>query len=111
MRLIALLFSALMLALPVKAGESLPLKCELLETADQFWFYREQMVYQSEQFAIFHNFKGRVVTQVDVKTNELIRTTYLGDSYTPKYQILMGRCPTIAHVLEMWQLDDVPMDN
>ncbi|EWM39695.1 hypothetical protein D043_0449A, partial [Vibrio parahaemolyticus EKP-021] len=29
------------------------------------------MVYHSEQFVIFQNFKGRVSTQVDVKTGKL----------------------------------------
>ncbi len=53
-------------------------------------FYREQMVYHSEQFVIFQNFKGRVSTQVDVKTGKLIRTTYIGEPFEPKYQILFG---------------------
>ncbi|WP_117234690.1 hypothetical protein [Vibrio maerlii] len=90
---------------------SKPLNCNLKETADTFLFYPEQLVYQSEQFAIFHNFKGRVVTQVDMKTNELIRTTYLGESYTPKYQILFGQCSNAVNTLEMWQLNQVPFDD
>lgn len=90
---------------------SIPLKCTLLNTADTFWFYREQLVYESEQFIILQNFKGRTVTQVDMKTGELIRTTYIGDPYDPKYQILLGRCFDSAHTLEMWKLDSVPYDN
>tara|TARA_Y100001956_G_scaffold82909_1_gene106688 strand:- start:2600 stop:2935 length:336 start_codon:yes stop_codon:yes gene_type:complete len=92
-------------------SSSLPLKCRLLDTADNFWFYQDQMVYQSEQFAIFHNFKGRTVTQVDLKTNELIRTTYLGHSYQPKYQILLGQCDKAAHILDIWHLSQMPYDN
>ncbi|MCG9595294.1 hypothetical protein L1D15_01015 [Vibrio sp. Isolate25] len=96
---------------PTVDASALPLKCRLLHTADNFWFYREQMVYESEQFVIFQNFKGRVVTQVDLKTNELIRTTYIGKPYDPKYQILLGLCDKSKHTVEMWKLKQVPYDN
>ncbi len=47
--------------------DSTPLKCQLNDTTDQFWFYKEQLIYSSNQFVVFQNFKGRVVTQVDLK--------------------------------------------
>jgi hypothetical protein len=107
-----LLLYVLLLTNPA-AGQSssIPLKCELLHSADTFWFYKEQLVFQSEQFIILQNFKGRTVTQVDMKTGELIRTTYIGEPYDPKYQILLGECFDVEHTLKMWQLDDVPYDN
>jgi hypothetical protein len=107
-----LLLYVLLLTNPA-AGQSssIPLKCELLHSADTFWFYKEQLVFQSEQFIILQNFKGRTVTQVDMKTGELIRTTYIGEPYDPKYQILLGECFDVGHTLKMWQLDDVPYDN
>ncbi|MCG9776076.1 hypothetical protein L1D49_22690, partial [Vibrio diabolicus] len=79
------ILSALFIASNVSAIPNLkPLECELTETPqDHFLFYREQMVYHSEQFVIFQNFKGRVSTQVDVKTGELIRTTYIGEPFKP----------------------------
>lgn len=92
-------------------ADSTPLKCQLNDTTDQFWFYKEQLVYSSNQFVVFQNFKGRVVTQVDLKTNELIRSTYLGDSYEPKYQILLGYCDNATHTLNMWSIDEVPLDS
>ncbi|EEX94402.1 hypothetical protein VIA_001562 [Vibrio orientalis CIP 102891 = ATCC 33934] len=46
-----------------------------------------------------------------MKTGELIRTTYIGEPYDPKYQILLGECLDVEHTLKMWQLDDVPYDN
>ncbi|MDF2154675.1 hypothetical protein [Vibrio sp. CAU 1672] len=89
-----------------------PLECTLIDTPrDHFLFYREQMVYQSEQFLIFQNFKGRVSTQVDVKTGELIRTTYIGEPFTPKYQILFGHCDNVDETLQMWTLNEFPYDN
>ncbi|WP_295904001.1 hypothetical protein [uncultured Vibrio sp.] len=92
------------------AEQSLPLKCQLLDTQDHFWFYKEQIVYHSDQFAVFQNFKGRVVTQVDLKTNELIRTTYIGDPFDPEYQILLGKCQSAKHTLEMWAMNQTPYD-
>lgn len=105
-----LILYALLLSTPSPTvdASALPLKCHLLNTADNFWFYKEQMVYKSNQFAIFQNFIGRTVTQVDLRTSELIRTTYIGDPYDPKYQILMGRCVDTSHVLKMWELSDNP---
>ncbi|AXT70701.1 hypothetical protein [Vibrio sp. dhg] len=89
-----------------------PLECRLTDTPeDHFLFYRDQMVYHSEQFVIFQNFKGRVVTQVDLKTGELIRTTYIGEPFEPKYQILFGSCPDVSYTLQIWILSDVPYDN
>ncbi len=54
------ILSALLLAFSSNAQQSLkPLECQLIDTPqDHFLFYREQMVYHSEQFAIFQNFKG-----------------------------------------------------
>lgn len=108
----SLIFSVLLLTIsPSSTGpDSLPIKCQLLETRDTFLFYRAQKVYQSDQFALFQNFKGRVVSQVDLKTGEMIRTTYLGDNYKPSYQILKGRCSDVIHTLEFWALDQVPYD-
>ncbi|MEF1340806.1 hypothetical protein REH81_29255, partial [Vibrio rotiferianus] len=63
------------------------------------------------QFAIFQNFKGRVRTQVDLKTGELIRTTYIAEPFEPKYQILFGYCPNVSQVLQIWMLNEVPYDN
>ncbi|MDA0149067.1 hypothetical protein [Vibrio sp. LaRot3] len=102
----SVLLSILLLTNPVEPApnNALPLKCTLLDTPDQFLFYFEQMVYRSEQFVIFQNFKGRVVTQVDLKTGELIRTTYLGEDYLPNYQILLGKCRDAAHVIDLWTL-------
>ncbi len=89
-----------------------PLECQLRDTPqDHFLFYRDQMIYHSEQFVIFQNFKGRVTTQVDLKTGELIRTTYIGEPYDPKYQILFGTCPDVAYTLQIWMLNEVPYDN
>ncbi|AXY01108.1 hypothetical protein D1115_07670 [Vibrio alfacsensis] len=89
-----------------------PLECQLTGTPqDHFLFYREQMVYHSEQFAIFQNFKGRVSTQVDLKTGKLIRTTYIGEPFIPKYQILFGDCPNVSQTLQIWMLSEVPYDN
>lgn len=106
----SIIFAVLLLTTPASATgpNSLPLKCELLETADTFLFYPEQMVYRSEQFVLFQNFKGRVITQVDVNTGDLIRTTYLGKTYEPNYQILKGRCKETVHILDFWQLDQAP---
>ncbi|AYO09234.1 hypothetical protein D0784_07300 [Vibrio campbellii] len=107
------ILSALLLAFSSNAQQSLkPLECQLTDTPqDHFLFYREQMVYHSEQFAIFQNFKGRVSTQVDLKTGELIRTTYIGEPFEPKYQILFGYCPNVSQVLQIWMLNEVPYDN
>lgn len=90
---------------------SLPLKCTLDATKDHFWYYQEQLVYQSEQFVIFQNFKGRVVTQVDLKTTKFSRTTYIGEPFIPRYQILFGICEEPNHVLRMWQMSSVPFDD
>ncbi|AIW16754.1 hypothetical protein VITU102760_03845 [Vibrio tubiashii] len=108
-----LLLYVLLLTNPSSAqhSSSLPLKCKLLHTEDSFWFYKEQLVYESEQFILLQNFKGRTVTQVDMKTGELIRTTYIGEPYDPKYQILLGKCLDVSHTLKMWRLDDVPYEN
>ncbi|MFN1534017.1 hypothetical protein [Vibrio jasicida] len=105
--------SALLVALSVQAQEPLkPLECQLTETPqDHFLFYREQMVYHSEQFAIFQNFKGRVSTQVDLKTGKLIRTTFIGEPFKPRYQILFGYCPDVSQILQIWMLSEVPYDN
>ncbi|MFG0476929.1 hypothetical protein [Vibrio sp. YQ_10] len=107
------IFALLLLAPHVQGMQSLkPLECKLTETPqDHFLFYREQMVYHSEQFVIFQNFKGRVSTQVDVKTGELIRTTYIGELFEPKYQILFGFCRDISQTLQIWMLSEVPYDN
>ncbi len=107
------ILSVLFIASNVSAIPNLkPLECELTETPqDHFLFYREQMVYHSEQFVIFQNFKGRVSTQVDVKTGELIRTTYIGEPFKPKYQILFGTCPKVSQILQIWMLSEVPYDN
>lgn len=91
--------------------DTLPLQCDLHDSDDRFLFYRSQMVYRSEQFVIFQNFKGRVVSQVDMKTGELIRTTYIGDGYTPQYQILLGQCSESQHILDFWALDDISFDS
>ena len=48
---------------------------------------------------------------MDLKTNELIRTTYIGEPYDPKYQILLGLCDKTKHTVEMWKLKQVPYDN
>ncbi|MGR5068165.1 MULTISPECIES: hypothetical protein [Vibrio] len=106
-------FLVLLVALNANAIPNLkPLKCQLTDTPqDHFLYYYEQMVYQSEQFLIFQNFKGRVSTQVDLKTGELIRTTYIGEPFTPKYQILFGFCPNVSQTLQMWMLSQVPYDN
>ncbi len=87
-----------------------PMKCTLSGSADHFWFYQEQLVYESNQFVIFQNFKGRVVTQVDLKTNQLIRTTYIGEPFEPEYQILRGSCKDAAHVLNFWTMSKTPFD-
>ncbi|ENM8495454.1 hypothetical protein AB8289_000846 [Vibrio parahaemolyticus] len=107
------IFALLLLAPHVQGMQSLkPLECKLTETPqDHFLFYREQMVYHSEQFVIFQNFKGRVSTQVDVKTGKLIRTTYIGEPFEHKYQILFGFCPDISQTLQIWMLSEVPYDN
>ncbi|HCG8199482.1 TPA: hypothetical protein NJ509_005176 [Vibrio parahaemolyticus] len=107
------IFALLLLAPHVQGMQSLkPLECKLTETPqDHFLFYREQMVYHSEQFVIFQNFKGRVSTQVDVKTGKLIRTTYIGEPFEPKYQILFSFCPDISQTLQIWMLSEVPYDN
>lgn len=107
------IFFALLVALNANAIPNLkPLKCQLTDTPqDHFQYYYEQMVYKSEQFVIFQNFKGRVSTQVDLKTGELIRTTYIGEPFKPKYQILFGFCPNVSQTLKMWMLSQVPYDN
>ncbi|HCG8447873.1 TPA: hypothetical protein NJ582_004961 [Vibrio parahaemolyticus] len=107
------IFALLLLAPHVQGMQSLkPLECKLTETPqDHFLFYREQMVYHSEQFVIFQNFKGRVSTQVDVKTGKLIRTTYIGEPFEPKSQILFGFCPDISQTLQIWMLSEEPYDN
>ncbi|WP_114765662.1 hypothetical protein [Vibrio rhodolitus] len=107
-----LIFSVLLLTTsPSSTGpDTLPLKCVLLETQDNFLYYRPQRIYQSEQFVLFQNFKGRVVSQVDLKTGEMIRTTYLGDKFDPNYQILKGVCQEVNHTLDFWALDQVPYD-
>ena len=107
------ILSAVLLTFSSHAQQSLkPLECQLTDTPqDHFLFYSEQMVYHSEQFAIFQNFKGRVSTQVDLKTGKLIRTTFIGEPFEPKYQILFGDCPNVSQVLQIWMLSDVPYDN
>lgn len=109
----SILLYVLLLTNPASGQQSgpLPLKYTLLQTADSFWFYKEQLVYESEQFIVLQNFKGRTVTQIDLKTGELIRTTYIGDPYDPKYQILLGKCTNPQHTIKMWRLTEVPYDN
>ncbi len=88
-----------------------PLECQLNDSPqDHFLFHHDQMIYHSEQFVIFQNFKGRVSTQVDLKTGELVRTTYIGEPFEPKYQILFGTCPDVSYILQLWMLSDVPYD-
>ncbi len=98
---------SLLLSMPLFAATNFGLKCQLSETQDHFVFYPAQLVYQSEQFALFHNFKGRVVTQVDLKTNQMVRTTYLGSEYTPRYQILFGQCDKVQETLSLWTREQV----
>ncbi|MBR9874303.1 hypothetical protein L3V31_07275 [Vibrio sp. J1-1] len=107
------IFALLLFASYANAFPNLkPLACQLTDTPqDHFLFYRDQMVYHSEQFVIFQNFKGRVSTQVDIKTGELIRTTYIGAPFEPKYQILFGSCPDVSYTLQIWMLNEVPYDN
>ncbi|MDV6250903.1 hypothetical protein [Vibrio sp. EA2] len=107
------IFAMLLFASNANALPNLkPLECQLTDTPpDHFLFYRDQMVYHSEQFVIFQNFKGRVSTQVDIKTGELIRTTYIGEPFEPKYQILFGSCPDVSYTLQFWMLNEVPYDN
>ncbi len=71
-----LILSVLLLSTPAPTvdASALPLKCRLLKTADNFWFYREQMIYKTDQFAIFQNFKGRAVTRSDPSRFENQRT-------------------------------------
>ncbi|NAX21655.1 hypothetical protein [Vibrio sp. V39_P1S14PM300] len=88
-----------------------PLRCELTDTADYFLFYQDQLVYQSDQFAIFQNFKGRVSSQVDLKTGELVRTTYIGEPFEPKIQILYGHCMNPQSTLKMWEMSKVPYND
>ncbi len=106
------MFCLLLLTSNVNATIDLrPLTCQLNDSPqDHFLFYREQMVYHSEQFVIFQNFKGRVSTQVDLKTGELVRTTYIGEPFDPKYQILFGTCPDVSYILQIWMLSEVPYD-
>ncbi|WP_084888779.1 hypothetical protein [Vibrio sp. qd031] len=97
------------LSLSSFAAVNFGLKCQLIDTQDHFVFYPSQLVFQSEQFALFQNFKGRVVTQVDVKTSQMIRTTYLGVDYTPQYQILFGRCNKVTETLSLWRNEQVSL--
>ncbi|WP_436317804.1 hypothetical protein [Vibrio agarivorans] len=89
-------------ALPSLAAMSYSLNCTLKESDDRFIYFPTQLIYHSEQFAVFHNFKGRVVTQVDLKTNQMIRTTYIGEPFEPEYQILFGVCENANHTLSLW---------
>jgi hypothetical protein len=91
------------------AAANFGLKCQLAETQDHFVFYPAQLIYHSEQFALFQNFKGRVVTQVDVKTSQMVRTTYLGSEYTPAYQILFGQCDKVKETLSLWRNEQVTL--
>ncbi|KJY84518.1 hypothetical protein TW81_03040 [Vibrio galatheae] len=104
-----LLLYVLLLTNPSSAqhSSSLPLKCKLLHSEDTFGFIKNN---SSDQFVILQNFKGRAVAQIDLKTEELIRTTYIGKPYEPKYQILLGKCDSVQHTLNMWQLNAVPYD-
>ncbi|MDR9827709.1 hypothetical protein RCJ22_19085 [Vibrio sp. FNV 38] len=87
----------------VNASMSYSLHCTLKETADTFIYFPEQLIYESNQFAVFHNFKGRVITQVDLKTLQMVRTTYIGEPFKPEYQILFGECPNAIHTLQLWK--------
>lgn len=108
----SLIFSMLLLTTsPDSTGpDSLPMKCRLLDSQDTFLYYRSQLVYSSDQFVIFQNFKGRVVSQIDLKTGEMIRTTYLGEEFKPSYQILKGHCHDAPHILDFWSLDSITFD-
>ncbi|MFA0441871.1 hypothetical protein BCU66_000735 [Vibrio sp. 10N.286.49.B1] len=88
----------------------IPIKCLLKGNTDHFWFYQTQLVYQSDQFALFQNFKGRVVTQIDLTNGQFSRTTYIGAPFTAKHQILFGRCQEPAHVLKLWAVSAIPFD-
>lgn len=93
-----------------QAYANLPIRCFLTDNKDHFLFYPEQQVYRSEQFVIFQNFKGRVVSQIDLKTGKFSRTTYIGEPFSPQYQILFGSCNKPNHVLNMWHMNSVPLD-
>ncbi|GAM73928.1 hypothetical protein JCM19241_5124 [Vibrio ishigakensis] len=82
------------------------LHCMLSETQDHFIYYPSQLVYASEQFAIFQNFKGRVTTQVDLKTEQMHRTTFIGEPFDPEYQILKGHCKGVGKVIRGWQREN-----
>ncbi|MGV2988860.1 hypothetical protein ACE1OE_14555 [Vibrio sp. E150_011] len=88
----------------------IPIKCLLKGSTDHFWFYQTQLIYQSDQFALFQNFKGRVVTQIDLTNGQFSRTTYIGAPFTAKHQILFGRCQEPAHVLKLWAVSTIPFD-
>ncbi|WP_070969017.1 hypothetical protein [Vibrio sonorensis] len=109
----SLILATLLLTTPADEDQlpTPPLKCMLLNSRDNFWFYKEQLVYESEQFALFHNFKGRVVTQIDLKSGEWIRTTYIGEPYDPKYQILLGYCNNPIETLKKWKRSETIYDN
>lgn len=87
----------------VQAKGTDQLHCMLSDTQDHFIYYPSQLVYASEQFAIFQNFKGRVTTQVDLKTGQMHRTTFIGEPFNPEYQILKGQCEGVAKIIRGWQ--------
>ncbi|MGL6260197.1 hypothetical protein [Vibrio sp. WXL210] len=88
---------------PAQATMTYALNCNLTETNDNFIYFPEQLIYYSDQFAVFHNFKGRVVTQVDLKTDQMVRTTYIGEPFDPQYQILFGECRNALSMIELWE--------
>lgn len=90
---------------PTIAGGTNNLTCKLDDTPDYFIYYPTQLVFASEQFAIMQNFKGRVTTQIDLKTNQMLRTTFIGEPFEPDHQVLVGTCPKAAQVVEGWQTD------
>ncbi|QIA63644.1 hypothetical protein GT360_09005 [Vibrio astriarenae] len=101
---------AFSISFSTQSAMSYSLSCTLKASNDRFVYFPEQLIYQSDQFAVFHNFKGRVVTQVDLKTDQMIRTTYIGEPFDPEYQILFGSCANANTTLSLW-LTEQQLDN
>ncbi len=92
-------------------------RCSLDGSDDQFWFYPEQLVHLSGQFAVFQNFAGRVITQVELETGDFYRTTIIGEPFRSRdlpeelkaaagsqsIQTLTGSCQGLT-AIQRWQV-------
>ncbi|ANO34862.1 hypothetical protein BCU83_00955 [Vibrio breoganii] len=90
------------MAFEVVASEKRTLSCKLDATPDYFIYYPSQLVFESQDFAILHNFQGRVSTHIELATGKMIRTTFIGQPFDAHTQTLQGECFEARQVIKSW---------